>query len=112
MERTRARRYVTLQRDRSLLRLWGGVPAALDYMLAVIRGTSAFDQGRYKCCVAILSRCLPTVTSQEVRSDATSITARVEVPASAQEELHARLGRIERLAALVADENGNNGTQR
>jgi hypothetical protein len=99
---TSARRFVNVQRDRALLRLWRGAPDAVSYLFDVIKGKATYEEGKYKSCLAILSRCIPTVTSQTVVSDATSISASVvvgdgkAVADGVGGDLRAKLERLER----------------
>ncbi len=76
-----ARRFVSVQRDRAMLRLWRSAPEAVGYLADVVRGRAEFDEGKYKASVQLLSRCLPTVTAQAIQSDTTTITAAVEARA-------------------------------
>jgi hypothetical protein len=70
-----ARRLYNVQRERATIRLWRAAPEAVSYLRDVVAGRATYEEGKFKCATALLSRCLPVVTSQEVRSDTTNITA-------------------------------------
>lgn len=76
-ERTSARRYVSLRRDRALLRMWKAAPEAIKYIAAVAAGREKYDDGRFRAAREILLRTMPTITAQTVAS--TSISADLTV---------------------------------
>jgi hypothetical protein len=70
-----ARRLVHDRRERTTLRMWKRAPAVVTYVCRVALGEEPYDEGRLKAAQLILSRTMPTVTSQQV--DSTSISATV-----------------------------------
>jgi hypothetical protein len=109
MTTSSARRFVGAQRDRALLRLWRGAPEAVSYLVAVVKGTAEFNEGKFKAASQILSRTLPTITAQAVESNATNVSVSAvvgdgkSVASAVGDDLRARLDRLERHERMMAE---------
>jgi hypothetical protein len=103
---TSSKRYVDLRREQTSMRMWRQAPDVLSYVVAVALGKEPVDEGRLKAAGMILSRCIPTVTSQEVRADTTSISTTIGQP-EVLEMFNARLGEISAYWKRNGDADGS-----
>jgi hypothetical protein len=62
----------------TLIRMWSRAPAVMQYVANVALGRETYDEGRIEAAKMILSRCIPTITSQAIQADTTAISATIE----------------------------------
>jgi hypothetical protein len=80
-------------REITTARLWQVAPGVLAYVAAVALGREKYDKGRLAAASMILSRCVPTITSQTVVADSRSVSVSVEADRGVA---------LERMAAEIA----------
>lgn len=74
---TSTQRYIDTRREQAKMRLWKKTPDVVLYVCRVALGLETFDEGRLKAATLILSRTMPTISSQVVEATSTSVSARV-----------------------------------